>query len=140
MATFIGLDLAWKATHESGICWLEGESPETLRCTRIEAAVQPIEDLADEIASVDGTVIVTIDAPVLCWPYTDHPLSAAQSDDEAAHSSSGPRTRPRWVDPEIGRRFWQYKVSAYPASAAVANGMDVRGLISAVLLRLAASR
>ena len=38
VATFIGLDLAWKATNESGICWLEGESPETLRCTRIEAA------------------------------------------------------------------------------------------------------
>ena len=122
MATFIGLDLAWKATNESGICWLEGESPETLRCTRIEAAVQPIEDLADEIASVDGTVIVTIDAPVLCSPYTDRPLSAAQSDGEAALNSSVLRTRPRWVDPEIGRRFWQYKVSAYPASAAVANG------------------
>ena len=122
VATFIGLDLAWKATNESGICWLEGESPETLRCTRIEAAVQSTEDLADEIASVDGTVIVTIDAPVLCSPYTDHPLSAAQSDGEAAHNSSVLRTRRRWVDPEIGWRFWQYKEFAYPASAAVANG------------------
>ena len=121
MATFIGLDLAWKATNESGICWLEGESPETLRCTRIEAAVQSTDDLADEIASVDGTVIVTIDAPVLCSPCTDRPLSAAQSDGEAALNSSVLRTRRRWVDPEIGRRFWQYKVSAYPASAAVAN-------------------
>ncbi|MCY4492409.1 MAG: hypothetical protein OXB92_00950 [Acidimicrobiaceae bacterium] len=24
--TFIGLDLAWKASNESGACWLEGET------------------------------------------------------------------------------------------------------------------
>ena len=122
MATFIGLDLAWKATNESGICWFEGESPETLRCPRIEACAQPIEDLADEIAAVDGTVIVTIDAPVLCSPYTDSPLSAASSDGETAVNSPALETRPRWVDPEIGRRFGRYKVFAYPARTAAAKG------------------
>ena len=122
MATFVGLDLAWKATNESGICWLEGKSPETLKCTRIEAAAQPIDDLADEIAAVDGTVIVTIDAPVLCSPYTDPPPSAVQLNGDVAIDSSAPLTRPRWVDPEIGRRFGRYKVFAYPARAAVAKG------------------
>ena len=39
MPTFIGLDLAWTTKNESGICWLEGDSRENLRCTRLEAAV-----------------------------------------------------------------------------------------------------
>lgn len=122
MATFIGLDLAWKATNESGICWLEGESPEAVRCTRIEAEARPIEDLADEIAAVDGTVVVAIDAPVLCTPYTDCPVSLTQSDGDAAVAAVVTCSRSRWVDPEIGRQFGHYKVSAYPASAAVKRG------------------
>ena len=122
MATFIGLDLAWKATNESGICWLEGTSPETMRCTRIEAAARPIEDLADEIADVGGTVVVAIDAPVLCTPHTDHPPCSAQSDGELVIDAPVLCTRPRWVDPEIGRQFGRYKVSAHSARAAVARG------------------
>ena len=39
MPTFIGLDLAWTTKNESGICWLEGDSRDNLRCTRLEAAV-----------------------------------------------------------------------------------------------------
>ena len=84
MPTFIGLDLAWTTKNESGICWLEGDSKDNLRCTRIEAAVCDTESLADEVAAVDGPVVVTIDAPLLC-------------------------TDDRWVDPEIGRRFGRYK-------------------------------
>ena len=122
MATFIGLDLAWKATNESGICWLEGESPEVVRCTRIEAEARPIEDLADEIAAVEGTVVVAIDAPVLCTPYTDCPVSLTQSDGDTAVAAVVTCSRSRWVDPEIGRQFGCYKVSAYPASAAVKRG------------------
>ncbi len=102
MPTFIGLDLAWTTKNESGICWLEGDSRENLRCTRLGAVVCPTEDLADEVATAAGPVVVAIDAPLLC-------------------------TDDRWVDPEIGRRFGSYKFSAYPASAAKARG-DTAGI------------
>ena len=36
VATFIGLDLAWKATNESSICWLEGETSADLTCSRLD--------------------------------------------------------------------------------------------------------
>ena len=97
MPTFIGLDLAWTTKNESGICWLEGDSREDLRCTCIEAAVCDTESLADEIAAVEGSVVVTIDAPLLY-------------------------TRERWVEPEIARRFGRYKASAHSAHAAVDRG------------------
>lgn len=98
MPTFIGLDLAWSADKESGICWLEGDSRESLRCTRLEAAVWDMNELATEVAAANPAV-VTIDAPVL---YTDK----------------------RWVDAEIGRkhRFHRYKIAAHSAKAAVHQG------------------
>ena len=94
MPTFIGLDLAWTTKNESGICWLEGDSQDDLRCDRLEAAVRDMQSLADEVAAVDGPVVVTIDAPVLYTPE-------------------------RWVEPEIGRRFGRYKASAHSSHAAV---------------------
>lgn len=93
MSTFIGLDLAWKASNESGICWLEGESAD-LACSRLEADARSTEDLADEIAAVPGTVIVAIDAPLLYTPS-------------------------RWVEKEISRQFARHKASAHSAHAAV---------------------
>ena len=104
MPTFIGLDLAWSLKNETGICWLEGDSPENLRCTRLEADVRDSELLADEVASVNGPVVVTIDAPLL---YTEE----------------------RWVDAEIGRkhRFHPYKIAAHSAKAAVNRG-DAAGI------------
>lgn len=50
MATFIGLDLAWKATNESGVCWLEGGTPADLVCRRLDAEARSVENLAEEIA------------------------------------------------------------------------------------------
>ena len=97
MPTFIGLDLAWTTKNESGICWLEGDSRDNLRCTRLEAAVCDTASLAHEVAAVDGPVVVTIDAPVLYTPE-------------------------RWVEPEIGRRFGRYKASAHSSHAAVNRG------------------
>ncbi len=97
MATFVGLDLAWATTNESGICWLEAEAGTSPTCRRLEAAARDGEELADEIASVEGTVVVAIDAPLL---YTSE----------------------RSVDREIGRRFGRYKVSAHSAHAAVRQG------------------
>ncbi len=67
MSTFIGLDLAWTAHNESGICWFEDETSKSLTCLRLEAAVRNIDDLADEIAAVPGTVVVAIDAPLLAY-------------------------------------------------------------------------
>ena len=88
MPTFIGLDLAWSPKKESGICWLTGDSPESLRCTRLTAEVSDMDEVADEISRVDGPVVVTIDAPVLYSPK-------------------------RNVEREIARRFGKYKASAH---------------------------
>ena len=95
--TFIGLDLAWTATNESGVCWLAGETPDDLRCTRIGAAAYGVAELADGIAAVAGPVVVAIDAPVLYAPE-------------------------RRVEREIARRFGRYKASAHSAHHAVAQG------------------
>ena len=88
MPTFIGLDLAWSPLKESGICWLTGDSSESLRCKRLAAKVSDMEELATEINRVDGPVVVTIDAPVLYSPS-------------------------RSVERETGRRFGKYKASAH---------------------------
>ena len=88
MPTFIGLDLAWSPTKESGICWLVGDSAESLKCERLEARVSDMEELAKEIDRVEGSVVVTIDAPVLYSPE-------------------------RNVEREIARRFGRYKASAH---------------------------
>jgi len=88
MPTFIGLDLAWSPKKESGICWLIGDSSESLRCKRLTTEVSNMEDLAKEIDRVVGPVVVTIDAPVLYSPERD-------------------------VEREIARRFGKYKASAH---------------------------
>lgn len=97
MPTFVGLDLAWTTKNESGICWLEGDSSENMRCTRIEAAVWDMQKLADKVATATGDVVVAIDAPLLYTPK-------------------------RCVEPEIGRRFGKYKASAHSSHAAVKRG------------------
>ena len=94
--TFIGLDLAWTSKNESGICWLEGDSRENLRCTRLEVAAYETEDLAEEVASANPAV-VTIDAPVLYTPE-------------------------RWAEAEIARRFNKYKCPAHSSHMAYSNG------------------
>ena len=55
------------------------------------------EELADEIASIKGTVVVAVDAPLLYTPN-------------------------RWAEREIGRRFGRHKASAHSAHAAVEQG------------------
>ena len=97
MPTFIGIDLAWTGRNESGICWLEGETPSGLRCARLESAVVDTEELADEIAAVEGAVVVAIDAPLLYAPK-------------------------RWAEREVARRFGRYKAAAHQAHAAVTKG------------------
>lgn len=97
MPTFIGLDLAWTARKETGICWFQGETPADLHCTRIEASVRGVESLADELSAVEGPVIVAIDAPVLYTPE-------------------------RWAEREVARRFGRYKASPHQAHYAVRQG------------------
>ena len=96
MPTFIGLDLAWTTKNESGICWLEGDSRENLRCTRLEAAVRDTDELAQEVAAASPAV-VTIDAPLLY-------------------------TKDRWAEREIARQFGRYKASAHQSHYAVRQG------------------
>ncbi|MDE2670242.1 MAG: DUF429 domain-containing protein [Chloroflexota bacterium] len=97
MPTFVGLDLAWTSHRESGICWFEGESAADLHCTRLEAAVCDTERLADELAAVEGPVVVAIDAPLLYTPE-------------------------RWAEREVARRFGRYKASPHQAHYAVRQG------------------
>ena len=97
MPAFIGLDLAWTAHRESGVCWFEGETPDALRCTRLEAAVCDTERLAGELAAVEGPLVVTIDAPLLYTPQ-------------------------RWAEREVARRFGRYKASPHQAHYAVRQG------------------
>ena len=96
MPTFIGLDLAWAGKNESGICWLEGDSRDNLRCTRLETAVRDTESLAEEIAAATPAV-VTVDAPLLYTPQ-------------------------RWADREISRIFRRYHAGTHSSHAAVRNG------------------
>lgn len=98
MPTFIGLDLAWSAGKESGVCWLTGMSADDLVCTRLEAAVWEMSCLADDVAEAEGDVVAAIDAPLL---YDER----------------------RWVEREIGRRFGKYKASAHSAHHAVRQGL-----------------
>ena len=97
MPTFIGLDLAWTTKNESGICWLEGDSKDNLRCTRLEVGSRETKALDEEIASVPGPVVVTIDAPVRYTPE-------------------------RWAEREINRQFGRYKAGAHSAHAAYVRG------------------
>ncbi len=97
MPTFIGLDLAWVSKNQSGICWLEGDSKENLRCTRLDVRPRHTESLANEIASIDDQVLVTIDAPVRYTPE-------------------------RWSERALNSRFNRYKAGAHSAHAAWKNG------------------
>ena len=96
MPTFIGLDLAWTTKNESGICWLEGDSRENLRCTRLETKACETAALAEEVVAARPEV-VTIDAPILYSPE-------------------------RWAEGEVARRFGRYKIGAHSAHAAWRNG------------------
>ncbi|MYG90482.1 MAG: DUF429 domain-containing protein [Chloroflexi bacterium] len=97
MPTFVGLDLAWKPENESGLSWLEGDSPENQRCTRLEPDDPDIDGHADELAAIAGTVVVSIDAPVLYTPA-------------------------RWVDTYINRVFGRFNASAHSAHYAYREG------------------
>jgi len=97
VSTFIGIDLAWTTSNNSGICQLEGETSTDLNCCKLEAAVRSTQDLADEIAATPGRVIVAIDAPLLYTPK-------------------------RWAEQEISRQFARHKASAHSAHEAVRQG------------------
>ena len=97
MPTFVGLDLAWTTYRDSGVCWLQGEKPGEIACTRLEAVTLQTEDIAREIASVEGPIIVAIDALLLYTPE-------------------------RWVEREIARRFARYHAAPHQAHYAVRQG------------------
>lgn len=97
MPTFIGLDLAWTTTNNSGICWLEGDSKENLRCTRLEVGPRETMSLSDEIGQVEAPVVVSIDAPIR---YTEQ----------------------RRAENKINSLFGRYKAGAHSAHAAWNRG------------------
>lgn len=97
MGTYIGLDLAWTKTRETGYCYLVGGTAADLRCSSIGAEVMDPVVLADKIAAIEGSVTVAIDAPMLY-------------------------TKERSVDSEISRRFGKYYAGAHSAHYAVKKG------------------
>ena len=99
MSAFIGLDLAWTAHRdyvpfESGLCVLEGERANDIRCVRLEADRLHITTLADTVSDIaEGSVpaVVAIDAPLI---VTEH----------------------RTAEHLLNRVFGRYKAGAYLAS------------------------
>lgn len=90
MTTFVGIDLSWTGRFESGICVLE-ETAGTVRLVRLEALVVSPTQLAEEIASLEGELVVAVDAPLIRAPGCT-------------------------AERELGRVFARYRASAYTAS------------------------
>ena len=110
MPTFVGLDLAWSAAKESGICWLSGDASEDLTCTQIGAAVSDMELVAEEIDQVEGSVVVAIDAPLMYAPE-------------------------RNVERDIARKFGKYKASAHSPHPHVKAGRKAGIILGKALFR-----
>src|SRR5690242_422844 len=90
MAAFIGLDLAWTAHRESGVCVLVGDG-ERVEVALLDARLDTPSGFAEFCASYGGDVVVAVDAPLIV-------------------------TAARRAEAELGRVFGKYKASAYSAN------------------------
>jgi predicted RNase H-like nuclease len=90
MPAFVGLDLAWTARNETGVCVLRGDAS-TLALERLGCAVATPAGFADLCDSLGDDVVVAVDAPLVV-----HPERRAERD--------------------LAKVFGKYKASAYFAN------------------------
>ncbi|MEO6044556.1 MAG: DUF429 domain-containing protein, partial [Tepidiformaceae bacterium] len=64
MTTFVGLDLAWTATHETGVCVLE-ETNGGVVLRKLCCRISTPEGFATMCESFGDDVVVAIDAPLV---------------------------------------------------------------------------
>jgi len=67
MTTFVGLDLAWTATHETGVCILE-ETSGGVVLRKLHCSITTPECFATMCDSFGADVIVAVDAPLVVQP------------------------------------------------------------------------
>lgn len=93
MVVFIGLDLAWTAHHETGVCVFES-SAGGLTVPVLETRLASPSAFAAFIAGYGQDIVVAIDAPLIVGPG-------------------------RTAERAVGRAFGRYKASAHSANAAL---------------------
>lgn len=87
----MGLDLAWTATHPSGVCVVVEDGRGRTAVVEIASRITPVGALAAELAGLGPDVVAAIDAPLV-----------------RGEACSAER--------ELGRVFGRYRASAYLAS------------------------
>ncbi len=90
MATFIGLDLAWTAHHESGVCVLHLDEGR-LRCARLDTLVGTTGEFTALAREGGEDTVVAIDAPLIVGEQ-------------------------RQAERALGRVFGKYRAGAYTAT------------------------
>ena len=90
MTTFVGLDLAWTATHETGVCVLE-ETSVGVVLRKLHCSISTPECFATMCESFGDDVIVAVDAPLVVEPE-------------------------RRAEAELGREYAKYHAGAYSAN------------------------
>jgi len=111
MPVFVGLDLAWTATRESGVCVFESAGRD-VRLLASTAYVDTPAGFASLCAGLGADVVVAVDAPLIVGPL-------------------------RLAEREVGRAFSRYQASAHSASEALLRdsgrmaGPDLGGELAA---------
>ncbi len=91
MTVYVGLDLAWTATHPSGVCVVEEDRSGRTRLLEIASRMTPAVPMATALAEMGPDVVVAVDAPLI-------------------------RTEACTAERELGRVFGRYRAGAYLAS------------------------
>jgi len=98
MATIIGIDLAWSAKNESGLCVLAVEGGDA-RCERLEALRVSADDVTKLALSSAAPVIVAVDGPLILGSE-------------------------RMAERQLNSVFSRFNAGAYFASEAFLSGMN----------------
>ena len=112
MVTFVGLDLAWTATHETGICVLE-ETNGGVVLRKLCCRISTPEGFATMCESFGDDVVVGIDAPLVVQPE-------------------------RRAEAELGRKYAKYHAGAFSANMPFLTKM--KGLAGPDLAKLLKDR
>ena len=112
MVTFVGLDLAWTATHETGVCVLE-ETNGGVVLRKLCCRISTPEGFATMCESFGDDVVVAIDAPLVVQPE-------------------------RRAEAELGSVYAKFQAGAYSANMPFLTKMN--GLAGPDLAKLLKSR